>query len=80
MTKGFATLPLTAIRTFCGFPMGLVTLPIVMPNAKVSSMSFAGNLHCFARRRTTGVPMIARVSFIRKAELAPVTSKTVNNN
>ncbi len=59
--------------------MGLMTLPVVIPKAREKSMSLGEIPYFREKRRTSGVPMIARVSFIRTAESSPVeniTSKT----
>ena len=62
---------LTATSRFWGFPIGLATLPVVIANARANSSSFFGSLDCAARPSTSGVPMIASVSFIRSAESTP---------
>ena len=70
--KGLAKSPLMAISKFCGFPIGLMTLPEVTPKAKDKRRSLGEMLWDLARYRITGVPIMARVSFIRKAESMPV--------
>jgi len=54
--KGSFMPPLTAIKRFCGFPMGLTTLPVVTANASARSIIFGGRLCLFASASMTGVP------------------------
>jgi len=73
--KGLATLPLTAMSKFWGFPIGLVALTIVMPKARASN-KILGEYRLFSRSNsTTGVPIIASVSFIRKADIRPMPNR-----
>ena len=69
--NGSTILPLSAISKFCGFPIGLTTLPMVTENASANNNSSA-DISCLrAIRSTTGVPMMASVSFIRMADAQP---------
>ncbi len=70
--KGEFRFPSTAMRRFCGFPIGLITLPVVTANAREKSISLGEILYFLEKPRTSGVPIIARVSFIRIAERIPV--------
>ena len=71
VTNG-AVIPLfTATSRFWGFPIGLATLPVVIANARAKSSIFFGRLHRAASPSTSGVPMIASVSFISSAERIP---------
>ena len=73
--KGLCILLSDAISRFWGFPIGLATLPIVIAMHKARS-STLGRMPCFfASNRTTGVPMIARVSFIRMADASPMPKR-----
>ena len=56
--------------------MGLVTLPMVTANARESSMSLGEILCALARWRTSGVPIIAIVSFIKRADASPMKTMT----
>ena len=64
-----------AISKFWGFPIGLMTLPVVTPKAKDKRRSFGEMPWDLAMYKTRGVPIIARVSFIRKAERMPVPNR-----
>ena len=44
--KGLTTLPLMAIKRFCGFPIGLMTLPIVTEKAKAINNNLGEILCC----------------------------------
>src|SRR3989344_7145248 len=77
VTKGLPPL-LRAISRFCGFPIGLMTLPMVMAKAKVSNNGFAGRQCFLARSRTIGVPIMAIVSFIKNADAIPPPNKMNN--
>ena len=80
VAKEFSIFAWVAIRRFCGFPRGLITLPIVIANANVIN-SILGLILCFlAKSRTIGVPIIANVSFIRNADAMPITNKISNIN
>ena len=70
--NGFPRPLYSATRRFCGFPIGLTTLPVVTAKQRVRSRSFVERLCRDASERTIGVPMIARVSFIRKADRIPM--------
>jgi hypothetical protein len=52
--------------------MGLITLPVVIANARVRRRSFLEILHRVARPSTSGVPIMAMVSFMRSAARMPV--------
>jgi len=69
--KGFLNPPFIAMRRFCGLPIGLKTLPIVIENASVKSKKDVLILCFLERSIRTGVPMIAMVSFIRIADRKP---------
>ncbi len=61
VTKGVLRFPSIAIRRFCGFPMGLITLPVVIQKARANSMSL-GEIPYFRENcRTSGVQITARV-------------------
>lgn len=51
--------------------MGLITLPMVTAKARDRSNGFVDMSNFFAKKITSGVPMIAMVSFIRNAERKP---------
>ncbi len=51
-----------AMSKFCGLPIGLVTLPIVIANARASNNNFGEVLYCEASISITRVPIIASVS------------------
>lgn len=69
--------PPIAMSRFCGFPIGLMTLPIVTANAKERSRSF-GEILCFlAKYNMRRVPIMASVSFISKADSRPMLKRTV---
>ena len=63
------------MRRFWGLPIGLGTLPNVTANARAKSMSFGGRLCFFANASITGVPIIARVSFMRNADASPAPNR-----
>jgi hypothetical protein len=54
--KGLLIFPCVAIRKFCGLPMGLVTLLMVIANANAIRRIFGFILCFFARSKTIGVP------------------------
>ena len=56
-------------------PIGLITLPIVTAKASDSSRILGCVLDFRAKDSTTGVPMIASVSFIKKAEKIPIPKR-----
>jgi len=77
--NGLGTFPLMATSRFCGLPIGLITLPIVTEKANASNSSF-GRIPVFlAICNTTGVPIIASVSFIRKADSRPAPNNIRSN-
>src|SRR3990172_3961145 len=69
--NGLAISPWMAMSRFWGLPMGLATLPIVTAKASESNKALGGIADFLARDRTTGVPMMARVSFISKVDNSP---------
>ncbi len=75
VTNGEAMPEFTATSRFWGFPIGLMTLPVVMAIASASSMSFFDTFHFVASASTSGVPMMASVSFIRIAERIPMPKR-----
>ena len=65
----------TATSRFCGFPIGLMTLPVVMATASESSRSRGEIFHFVASPSTSGVPIMATVSFIRTAARMPIPKR-----
>ena len=64
-----AAIPLArAMRRFCGFPIGVTTLPVVTAKASVRRSGLGEMFSLLERVSMIGVPISARVSFIRKAE------------
>ncbi len=52
--KGLMIPPLKAISRFCGFPIGLNTLPVVIPKASASSRGTTGVLLFLASTTSRG--------------------------
>ena len=78
VTKGLAMPPPMAIRRFWGLPIGLITLPVVTAKDRVSS-STRPSIRCLpASRSMSGVPTIARVSFISRADARPTPNSTAS--
>ena len=76
--NGDAMPEFTATSRFWGFPIGLITLPVVMAIASESSRSFGEIFHFVASPSTSGVPMMATVSFIRTAERMPMPKRMMS--
>ena len=73
--NGDAMPEFTATSRFWGFPIGLMTLPVVIAIASESSRSFFEIFHFVASPSTSGVPMMAIVSFIRTAARMPMPKR-----
>ena len=56
------------MRRFCGFPIGVTTLPIVTAKASVRRSGRGEIFILLEREIMIGVPIRARVSFIRMEE------------
>ena len=76
--NGDAMPEFTATSRFWGFPIGLITLPVVMATASDRSRSFGEIFHFVASASTSGVPMMAIVSFIRTAERMPMPKRMMS--
>ena len=66
-----------AINKFCGFPMGLNTLPMVMANARDSMYGDKSFLLFLQSFIMTGTPIIAVVSFNTRADNVPKTKMII---
>ena len=65
-----------AMRRFCGFPTGVITLPIVTPSASVINKTLGLIRICFESPNIIGVAVRANVSLTRKAERRPIPNST----
>lgn len=72
MTNGLDMPSLIAISRFCGLPIGLIVLPMVIANASDSNSTLGEIEFLLASRSIRGVPIIAMVSFISRAESSPM--------
>ena len=60
--------------------MGLMTLPVVMANARQSRSSFGEIMFLRAKSSMMGVPMMARVSFMRTADPIPMVKRMASTS
>ena len=79
--KKAPVIPLScAINRFWGFPIGLITLPVVIATASVIRSREGESLNRVASVRTRGVPIMARVSFIRSADSNPIPKRITSTS
>jgi hypothetical protein len=66
------------INKFCGLPIGVIMLPIVIPNANEINIGAGRMFIGFASPITMGVATRAIVSLMRNAAIKPITNKIKN--
>lgn len=60
-----------AMSRFCGFPVGIITLPIVTPNANAYKNGFSSNCVLFFISNITGVQLADTPSLVTKFDKRP---------